>query len=563
MGGFFERNNPLDTTILLTLQNKLYYEDNMNYFEKAVENISRYGDTDIFPYPIEKSLFYDKKPEVVSLLKSIDTTLDSFNKFREEHPISFIKTCIPSGYVGYRLATAIDPLWDAYLLSQVLSIAEDIEGKRMPVEKEAVFSYRLKLVDNGDKLFDKTINWKGFFQKAKDLASDYSYVVKFDIADFYNRIYHHRLENTLSRCSSNKDAVKKIMTILQDISGNVSYGLPVGGNGARILAEAFLVNLDQMLNTNSIKFCRYVDDYILFANSKDEAYKILNYCADFLLNNEGLSLSKNKTHIMTQAEFITHADSTLKGADEESHNNTRESFLKLHIYYDPYSSTADEDYLDLKKKISEHDVVSLIKSEVKKSKVHQAFSKQLFKAVSLLEGEQLNAAFQIILSNIEGSLYPVFSNIMSIAYVKLNECRDDVKELFIKVICNLVNTDSYIIESENNAAYVCRVLSLENSERTSQALEKLWKRNKPLVKLNCIYAMINLNHHAWLSDKKQHYVNFSDSEKRAFITASYFLGDEGNHWRQSKKNGFSDFEKITRDWVADKAPLQNDWKLPL
>lgn len=353
------------------------------------------------------------------------------------------------------------------------------------------------------------------------------------------------------------------MAILQDLSGNVSYGLPVGGNAARILAEAVLVNLDQMLNTSSIKFCRYVDDYILFANSKDEAYKILNYCANFLLNNEGLSLSKNKTHIMTQAEFVTYVEATLKGTDDESPNNDRESFLKLHIYYDPYSSTADADYLDLKEKISKHDIVNLIKSEVKKSKVHQAFSKQLFKAVSLLEGEQLNAAFRIIPANIDSSLYPVFSNVMNLAYNKLNECDSDVKDLFITIISRLVKSDSYVIESENNAAYVCRILSLEKSERTAQALEKLWRRNKPLIRLNCIYAMINLNHYAWLSDKKQFYVNFTDSEKRAFIAASFFLGDEGQHWRQSKKKGFNEFEIITRDWVSTKEPIQNDWKLPL
>lgn len=181
----------------------------MNYFEKAVENISRYGDTDIFPYPIEKSLFYDKKSEIVSLLTTIDKTMVSFNKFKEEYPISCIKTCIPSGYVGYRLATVIDPLWDAYLLSLVLSIAEDIEEKRMSLQKEAVFSYRLKLTDNDDKLFDKAINWKVFFQTAKNIANDYSYVVKFDIADFYNRVYHHRLENTLDRCTPKKDTIKK------------------------------------------------------------------------------------------------------------------------------------------------------------------------------------------------------------------------------------------------------------------------------------------------------------------------------------------------------------------
>lgn len=535
----------------------------MSHFERAVENISRYGDTDIFPYPIEKAVFFDKKADVVNLLKEFNQTLETFNQFKIDNPVTYIKTCIPSGYVGYRLATMIDPLWDACLLSMVLSIANDIESKRIPIARESVFSYRLKLEGNESRLFNRDVSWRKFFETAKTVAVEYSYVVKFDIADFYNRIYHHRLENTLSRCTDNRDAVKKIMNILQDLSGGASYGLPVGGNAARILAEAFLTNLDSMLSTRNIKFCRYVDDYILFAKSKDEAYKLLNYCANFLLQNEGLSLSKNKTHIMTQSEFVAHVESTLKGAEDGSNDSERESFLKLHIHYDPYSSTAGDDYLELKKKIGEHDIVKLIKSEVKKSRIHQAFSKQLFKAVSLLDGEKLDLAFQVLIGSIDSILYPVYSNVMSLAYQKLNDCSEPVKQLFIQKMCSLVENDSYVIESENNASYTCRVLSLDNSERTCQAIERLWQRNQPLVRVNCLYAMTNLNHHTWLSDKKSRYNSYENNEKRAFVVASYFLGDEGGYWRQSKKKEFGKFETIIRDWAASKSPLTTNWILPL
>lgn len=52
--------------------------------------------------------------------------------------------------------------------------------------------------------------------------------------------------------------------------------------------------MDQMLLIKRIKFCRYVDDYILFADSYEDAYKKLNLCAEFLLKNEGLALQKTR-----------------------------------------------------------------------------------------------------------------------------------------------------------------------------------------------------------------------------------------------------------------------------
>lgn len=34
---------------------------NIESIQLAVDNIAKYGDTDIFPYPIEKLIFFDKK----------------------------------------------------------------------------------------------------------------------------------------------------------------------------------------------------------------------------------------------------------------------------------------------------------------------------------------------------------------------------------------------------------------------------------------------------------------------------------------------------------------------
>jgi Reverse transcriptase (RNA-dependent DNA polymerase) len=531
----------------------------IDFYSLAIDNISMHGDTDIFPYPIENALFFDKKKEVKDLLLDIDK---NFIKWLASYPVVSIKTCVPSGYNGFRWATMIDPIWNAYLLSEVLKISEQIEMKRIPIEYKSVFSYRIKLDTESGKIFDTEIGWRMFYTTALETIEGYSYAVRFDISDFYNRIYQHRLENALSQNDLNKDVIYRILEILNSISTNVSYGLPIGGNAARILAEILLNSMDQFMMGKNIRFCRFVDDYIVFAQSKEEAYRLLNMCAEFLLKNEGLALQKNKTQIQSKSEFISHAKATLEGEEGDT-NKEQASFLKLHIHYDPYSSSAEQDYNDLKEQISQFDIVSLIKSEVRKSKIHQALGKQLLRAVATLEEPKLSLAFNVISSNLE-VLYPILPAVMQLAQKKLLQCNESTISLFLSTICSLIVSDSYLLQTDNNASYAARVLSLKNSVNTIQAIEALFsKKTSHLVKTNCIYAMTNLKNFYWLTNVKADFTSLSRWERRAFIAASFFIGDEGNHWRNNTKEQFTSFEILLRDWIAAKHPSQNAWKLPL
>ena len=47
------------------------------YFDRAVRNITRYGDTDIFPFPIENHVFFDRSEETVKALLDINAEFES------------------------------------------------------------------------------------------------------------------------------------------------------------------------------------------------------------------------------------------------------------------------------------------------------------------------------------------------------------------------------------------------------------------------------------------------------------------------------------------------------
>jgi len=168
--------------------------------------------------------------------KVLEAIHEDFKNYLNSYPPQTIPTLAQVGYTGFRRATLIDPFWNAYYLAIVISIADQIEAIRIPESNGTVFSYRFAWQDSEAKLF-KDSTWIDFRKRCLDLSSSSPIVVQTDISDFYQRIYHHRIENALKRLPDSEDIPLRIMALIGAFSNNVSYGLPIGGPASRILAE--------------------------------------------------------------------------------------------------------------------------------------------------------------------------------------------------------------------------------------------------------------------------------------------------------------------------------------
>lgn len=93
------------------------------YFERAIANVARHGDTDIFPFPVENNVFYDCKQETIALLEDIH---QNFDHWLSTHPPVNEGALAPVNYTGFRWASQLDPLWNLYFLALVLSIADGV-----------------------------------------------------------------------------------------------------------------------------------------------------------------------------------------------------------------------------------------------------------------------------------------------------------------------------------------------------------------------------------------------------------------------------------------------------
>jgi hypothetical protein len=96
----------------------------------AVRNVAKFGDTDVYPFPLENHWFYDADEGVADLLIKLDS---DFDQWLHDYPVHYSTELSRVGYNGFRAATQIDPIWNAYLLALLIEVGDDIERARLTV----------------------------------------------------------------------------------------------------------------------------------------------------------------------------------------------------------------------------------------------------------------------------------------------------------------------------------------------------------------------------------------------------------------------------------------------
>lgn len=527
--------------------------------ELAVKNIANHGDTDIFPYPSENHLLFDSPDEFIKVLGEIDK---KFSDYILSIPVLTSKNLAAVGYSGFRHGTQIDPLWNAYLLALTITIADDLEKKRAP--KDVVFSYRFEPDKETGTLFSRSVGWHEFQTTAVERAKAGEYILRCDISDFYPRIYHHRLENSLKNGTSNTEVPKRIMALVSAIAEGPSYGLPVGGPSSRILSEILLNRVDRLLLSEGIKFCRFVDDYIIFAKDKEEAHSSLIKLSTFLLSNEGLSLQKTKTKILSSAEFLSTSEFTEANDEETEEEKIVRTFRRLRVHYDPYSPTADDDYKKLAEELKKFDIVGMLGRELAKSRIDEGITRRLIAAIKHLRPEVQDEATLSILRSLD-LLYPIFPSVMLLCKHLLPNLSEPTRKALFKAIKDLIRSDSYITQVPTNLAFAARVLVHDPAEEVEMLFAAAFRKTQStLIKRDLILLMAHRDADYWISNCKNNFSTLSEWEKRAILISSYILGDEGEHWRKAIKKKLNIYEQLVLKWTgSSKSKKGAAWRIPI
>ena len=534
--------------------------------ELAVQNVIKHGDTDIFPFPFENHAFFDKESETIELVVEYD---EKFDEYLNQFPPKNVSSLTPVTYSGFRWATQIDPIWNAHFLAAVIAIGKSIEQARISVDDGVVFSYRFEPNAETGDVFSREVGWLQFMRKSLELAEQHPFAVICDISEFYPRLGHHRLENALRQVAGQTPYPKRIMSFLSNYSNTNSFGLPIGGPAARLLSEITINQVDRLLQSKGIAFARFADDYHLFAETREDAYRSLIYLSEKLCINQGLTLQKSKTRIMTSTEFrATNPIKDEKKLDEEvaadpAIDHSRSALMRFSLRFDPYSPTADDDYEALKAEVRKFDIIGMLKEELAKSRVHTSLARKIIAAIKFLTGKAKQDAVLSVMDNCD-VLYPIFSSVLMMIDDQFDNLDEATQNKVLDKIRKLIEEDSHVFRVDMHMSFAIRVLAHSNTPEVQFLLQRLFdSRPSEIIRRDIILVMARWGEWYWLSDLKNRYRELRAPERRAFIASSFILKDEGKHWRDHMKKEFDPFEALILKWASEKMHAQQDWSVPL
>lgn len=338
----------------------------------AIDNVIKEGITDVdaFSKQFEIEMLNDQnfrelvKSKTIKDLRHKDIQSIGFK------PLTHV--LIPKKDIcDFRKCALIEPIDEIKYLALCLQISETIESNRPSKSKNCVFSYRFS--PNNGYIFDTSSNYTAFrrFVREKCHQQNVKVMVVCDIANFYDRLNLHRLECILTSLPNiDRAIIQRLNELLLFWSNRDSYGIPTGSNASRILAEASLIEVDIFLQEHEVSYCRYVDDFRIFAPDAATAHQALSLLVQ-KLSKEGLFLNTKKTDVINVSEYKKSIGSENTEAPQEPLSNDAKSGLYKIIR--GYSGTiptkfralSSKELTELSKKPSIHkEIETSTKSEI-------------------------------------------------------------------------------------------------------------------------------------------------------------------------------------------------------
>lgn len=497
-----------------------------DHFFRAALEIGNSGDNDTLPYDLDAAFIKDKATNLAAICSTLFQGIEAgaFGKsvsFMNGLEIGSERLLVPSGPHGFRITTKIHPFWNLYLNGLGLAIAEANEGHR----STRAHSYRLAA--QGPGFFDRTRSWRAYKLATLEepgLGEEQAVVIQTDVASFYEHIYHHRLENVVKDLAPGSTLAMQIDRILSKLAAGRSFGLPVGGQCARILAEVMMTPIDRSLSDAGLVWHRYVDDYTLICRSQQDAYMSLSTLSHALADY-GLSLNRSKTTFLSAKHYRDFVSAQL-GESEDSSLALRE----LDLHFDPYSDNASTEYEKLKQSFEKIDISFLLDLETEKSQPDAFVLAQIGRALkfqepavavqlcnTLLDPNNLNS-FRASWSKIMRGIYAVRSN-------------DEFASIFAvldALLDRIPPASAHLLVPEANMMHYLRAIRFTRTDIRGAFVRQTYDLTKSAsVRRACIDCWRHWVDRSNFTRLRNKWSNLDAGEQRMLWLAAGAFGDEG------------------------------------
>jgi hypothetical protein len=193
----------------------------------------------------------------------------------------------PRGHL--RRTIKLDPVAE-YFLYDVIFRNKTMFRKPFQ-EHRKHFGYRF---EDGEPL-NPTSSYGGFKKALVAYHARYKYSISFDVASYFNGIYHHDIVAWFANCGADISDVNSLGSYLrQSNSGRSIDCWPQGLYPAKMMGNDFLRFVEQHHALKSDAVVRFMDDIVLFSESQEVLAEDF-YLIQKLLGQKGLSVNPSKT----------------------------------------------------------------------------------------------------------------------------------------------------------------------------------------------------------------------------------------------------------------------------
>jgi hypothetical protein len=497
--------------------------------DHALAAIRGHGYGDFFPEPPELRLLTTNWAQIRPELARID--LDLY----EGYDVTF--SFAPKSRLNVRRVALLHPYDLVFYTALVLILRNGITAARLQLGAERVFSYRADTAGDG-MLYVDPPSYRDFTDGiARRVSSDPDlYVGITDIADFYARIYQHRLVNALqAACGTTLHGhIRVLEKMLSRFSENVSYGIPIGPPASRPLAEAILIDTDSTLLSFDVDFFRFTDDYVVFAETPEDAEYGIRVLGETLFMNHGLTLQTAKTRILRGSEYVDRYLTTHSAKEEE-----RRKLLDLVGNYDNPVSY-EEMGVEQQREIDAMNLSEMLTDALAEGENVD------FKEVSFILG-RLSALekpelIPIVLSNLE-RLAPVAHSVAAF-FRRFGDMEEGTREDAATAMLDPILTNSKYA-SEYYSIWTLSIFASNPVWNHAEALLKIFREaSSDAVRRFAALALATSGTRAQVIHVKQYLQSASSLSRTAMMLASGKMGqDERKYLKQSLRLHDS-FEKL-------------------
>ena len=366
-----------------------------------------------------------------------------------------------------------------------------------------------------------------------------------DIADFFPRIYIHPLENVLAEATGSSPHTYCLLRHIRNWNAFVSYGLPVGVSGSRIIAEATITDVDRSLMGAGRRYCRYADDIRIFSNNEREARSALEQLARMLFENHGHTLQPNKTKILMASEYLDRFDVSHQRLEAESLTERFHELIEEAGLVDDYDAEFEYDDLpeDIREKIDALNLVAVFKEQIEAEHSDAIILKILLHRLG-----QLNIADVVddLLANLD-SLGSVMDSVVKYL-TALRELpkgeRDNIGE---SIIAALASPSTGIYER------ICLLSLFTHAREYDQegAFEALFDHyTDPPTRRELILSLGRAQKEYWFRANRRDWGQLDPWSKRAFLAAfSCVPSDARSPFYRSLRGGTDVLETAVIRWA--------------